>query len=298
MSPHESFSSMMESKPKYIGAITMLCRKQSWSDIWKAADVFILISGVMANAALLWLFLRERKSLSASKVLGVNLVVMDLIYLSIMPISLFYDADKQVNNMHQAREIFSMFNLIGCPLLLACMCVERYLAVIRPVLYMRVRKWEYRVAVSAVVWAITLSFCLATGIVDDMTIIMVPVSIIISCLFLLMLTCLGGVLWSLRQESPARTTHGTQGRSESPLKRRAVENVLFVVVPAVMSYLPVLVMVPMVLYMVYWADRLTVDQELCNIFKLSVLFPSLGVFIGPLFYLSKVRQMCCRRDNA
>ncbi|KAM7377954.1 hypothetical protein PAMA_013051 [Pampus argenteus] len=196
-----------------------------------------------------------------------------------------------------ARDIFNMFNLIGCPLLLACMCVERYLAVIRPVLYMRLRKWEYRVAVSAVVWAITLFFCLVTGIVDNMTVMMVPVSIIISCLFLIMLTCLGGVVWSLRQESPAHTTHGTKGRSESPLKRKAVINVLFVVVPAVMSYLPVLLMVPLVLYLVYWADGLKMNEALCNVFELCMLFPTFGVFIGPLFYLSKLRQMSCRRGT-
>ncbi|AWO97773.1 putative P2Y purinoceptor 6-like [Scophthalmus maximus] len=56
----------------------------------------------------------------------------------------------------------SMFNLIGCPLLLACMCVERYLAVIKPVLYLRLRKWEYRMAITAAMWAITLAFCVVT----------------------------------------------------------------------------------------------------------------------------------------
>ena len=56
-----------------------------------------------------------------------------------------------------------MFNLIGCPLLMACMCIERYLAVIRPVLYIRLRKWEYRMAVSAVVWVVTLIFCVASS---------------------------------------------------------------------------------------------------------------------------------------
>lgn len=61
------------------------------------------------------------------------------------------------------KDVFDMFNLIGCPLLLACMCIERYLAVSKPVMYLRVKRWEYRMAVSALVWLLTLSFCLATG---------------------------------------------------------------------------------------------------------------------------------------
>ncbi|XP_034529793.1 P2Y purinoceptor 1-like [Notolabrus celidotus] len=184
-----------------------------------------------------------------------------------------------------------MLNLIGCPLLLSCMCMERYLAVIRPVLYLKVRKWEYRVAISAVVWVITLSFCMASGTQQNMSLMMMPVSLTISCLFILMITCLCGVIRSLLQQSPAHTTFGNQASSESPLKRRAVVNVLFVVVPSVISYLPVLLMAPFLVYIQY--KKRVFSSEICSVFELAELFPRFGLFIGPLFYLSRARQMCC-----
>lgn len=56
-----------------------------------------------------------------------------------------------------------MINLIGCPLLLTAMCVERYLAVVKPVLYLKSRKGEHRMALSLAVWCITSVFCVATG---------------------------------------------------------------------------------------------------------------------------------------
>lgn len=56
-----------------------------------------------------------------------------------------------------------MLNLIGSPLLLTCMCVERYLAVLKPVLYLNSKRWEYRMAVSCAVWFITSIFCVAKG---------------------------------------------------------------------------------------------------------------------------------------
>ncbi|XP_060936309.1 hydroxycarboxylic acid receptor 2-like [Limanda limanda] len=245
------------------------CETQAWENICYVLDMVLLITGLVANAALLWLFLMERKSLSASKVLGLNLAVMDLIFLFTVPVSLInrnldpsviHNRSVSINNrLEKTENVCSMFNLMGCPLLLTCMCVERYLAVMRPVLYLRVRKWEYRVAVSAAVWAITLVFVVATIFVPDEAIILAPVSIIISCLFILMLLCLGSVIWSLRQQSPALSNNGKQRCTESTLKKQAVRNVLIVVVPAVMSYLPVLML--------------------------------LGVFIGPLFYFSKVQQM-------
>ncbi|KAA8579950.1 hypothetical protein FQN60_005485, partial [Etheostoma spectabile] len=266
MKPSETASM---SKPElfaknYVAAIFSDCHSiAEWHTMWLFVDTFILITGVVANVALLWLFMKERKALSASQVLGVNLVAMDLLYMCLKPVSLIYNtmsvstnnsatAWQQLNPpppppLDRATDVFSMFNLIGCPLLLACMCIERYLAVVRPVLYLKVKKWEYRMAVSAVVWAITLSFCLAAGIVNDKLIILMPVSTIISCLFLLMLACLGSVVWSLQQQSPAHTTSGNQAPSASPLKRRAVANVLAVVVPAVIAYLPVLLMLPIIL---------------------------------------------------
>ncbi|XP_030296307.1 P2Y purinoceptor 1-like [Sparus aurata] len=286
----------------------MHCPSQRLADIRFVTDIFTLVTGVAANTALLWLFLRERKTLSASQVLGLNLVVMDLVYLCIMPVSLIYESAElgQVNlsdssaivwqdsnTPHQldvARDVFSMFNLIGCPMLLACMCTERYLAVVRPVLYLKLRKWEYRMAVSTVVWCATLTFCLATGLVNNITFIMIPVSIIDSCLFFLMLACLGGVVWSLWQPSPAHTTIGNQACSQSPFKRRAVGNVLVVVVPAVISYLPVVAMVPLIVYLIYW--DIVLEEALCYVFESASMFPRLGLLIGPLFYLSKARQMC------
>lgn len=68
-------------------------------------------------------------------------------------------------------------------------------------------------------------------------------------------------------------------------------NVLVVVVPSVMSYLPVLVMSPLVLY--YWNNDLF--EYMCIVSELCNLFPSFGVLIGPMFYFSKARQMCCLR---
>ncbi|XP_036978399.1 G-protein coupled receptor 4-like [Acanthopagrus latus] len=214
-----------ESIPE-LSAVFVHCPSEGLAVTWFVMDIVILVTGLAANAALLWLFLRERKTLSASQVLGLNLVVMDLVYLCIMPVSLIYEstelgqvnlsdssaiAGQDSNTPHQlekARDVFSMFNVIGCPMLLACMCIERYLAVAGPVLYLKLRKWEYRMAVSTVVWCVTLTFCLATGLVTNITFIMIPVSIIDSCLFFLMLACLGGVVWSLWQPSPAHTAIG------------------------------------------------------------------------------------------
>lgn len=142
-----------------------------------------------------------------------------------------------------------------------------------------------------------LDFLLCTGLRQDMVQMMVPVSIFISFLFLLMLASLGGVVRSLRQQSPALTMSGNQTHRVSCFKRRALGNVLAVVTPSVMSYLPILVMFPVVLYEFYWNNALS--DTMCILFELSRIFPKIGLLIGPLFYLSKAKQMyvLCRMKD-
>nr|XP_057934339.1 P2Y purinoceptor 1-like [Doryrhamphus excisus] len=292
---------VLEQKANLFEEIHEACLKTFWIHIWFTTDVLIFIIGVVSNGILLWLFLRETKSLSASQVLGLNLVVMDFVYLSILPFDYAYGyirASRDSNNtatpnettpIRLAQNIFPMFNQIGCPLLLACMCIERYLAVVRPVLYLRARKTEYHVAVSIVVWVITMSFCVAAGVVNNPTIMSLPVSFIVSNLFVIMLASLGGVVWSLRQQSPAYTSSNA---SESPLKRRAVVNVLTVVVPSVVAYLPVCMTVPTLLAFI--SGSFKIHLVICNIVQVCELFPRLGVLIGPLFYLAKAKQIFCQ----
>ncbi|XP_071780820.2 uncharacterized protein LOC139931258 [Centroberyx gerrardi] len=281
------------------------CQGNPVAPAWTIAKIVILIIGLLANAVLLWLFLKERKSLSASKVLGLNLVVMNLLYVLLAPVSVFSKGRshtlliENANNIQKiltsqlrvASDAISILNLIGSPLLLTCMCVERLVAVVRPVLYLRLRRWEYRMAVSAVMWLLTLLCSLVTAFYKGLAYVLLPISVILSCLFQVMLGSLGGVVWSLWWQSPAHTydDHAPSRSHASPvtpLKRRAVGNVLAVVLPAVVSYLPVVFMVPMIIV-------IQDDDSKCNLLEWSAFFPKFGLLIGPMFYLAKARQMLC-----
>lgn len=132
-------------------------------------------------------------------------------------------------------------------------------------------------------------------VVSSHVIIEVPVSLSISCLFIVMLACLGGMVWSLQQKCPAQSSQGQQARLESPLKRRAIKNLLFVVGSAIGSYLPVLFMVPLSLLVIF--ERLLLDEMWCLVLEVCVTFPRFGVFIGPLFYLTMAQRMCCLKGT-
>ncbi|XP_033845188.1 G-protein coupled receptor 183-like [Periophthalmus magnuspinnatus] len=292
------------------------CYSTWWGQVWFVIDNIVLVTGVLANSVLLVLFLRERKTLSASQVLGTNLVIMNLIYLTIIPLDMItrapvYSTSNETRARPDVSAIISgnqtemwnipepfdlrrtsdIFILIGIPLLLTCMCIERHLAVSHPVLYMKIREKKYRVMVSVVVWVITVGISATSPFVGNIQILL-PVSVIISFLFVVMLLCLGTIVRSLWQTSPAHhDALGNNNRANSPQKRQAVQSLLFVVVSAILVYLPVLALFPFILY-IYNNRRSPLSQQaVCNVFQCTVLFPSFGVLIGPLFFFSKAKQM-------
>lgn len=154
---------------------------------------------------------------------------------------------------------------------------------------------ENILVISLVSWSfVSFFFFFFTGIANiEVTVILLVVFFIDGFLFVIMLACFGGVVWSLWQQSPAHTTHGKQTRNASPLKTRALVNVLVVLVPSIITYSPVLVLAPFLICLYNGNECLHLD--ICNLFQLSIMFPTFGVLIGPLFYISKARKLCCHR---
>ena len=113
--------------------------------------------------------------------------------------------------------------------------------------------------------------------------IAVPVSVLVCVLFAVMLYCLVGLAWSLGQQGPAHS-------SALPQKRRALKNVLLVIVPAVFAYLPVCFLPPLLTF-----NR--EDRVWCNVLAAIFSFPYIGVCIGPMFYRAKFKQVLCGRGG-
>ncbi|XP_059907040.1 uncharacterized protein LOC132456650 [Gadus macrocephalus] len=279
------------------------CNGLIYDKLWTSIQVLMLFVGLAANLPLAWLFIKESKNLSPAKVVGVNLLVMQLLHIVVAPVGIairvFYVAQKNdtlinenvtsVNPRWTKAVEEGAYNLLmtGCPMLLAVMCLERYAAVARPLVYLRARKWGYKIAISAAVWTVTLIFVMTTGedvyVFKGLQKIAMPVSVLVCVLFAVMLYCLVGLAWSLGQQGPAHS-------SALPQKRRALKNVLLVIVPAVFAYLPVFFLAPLL-------TSSRVDRVWCNMVEVLLACPSIGVFIGPMFYCAKFKQVLCGRGG-
>lgn len=58
-----------------------------------------------------------------------------------------------------ARDFCLGFLVTGRPCVLALICVERYLAIVKPVAYMKLKPLKYKLGLTGMVWFITLACC-------------------------------------------------------------------------------------------------------------------------------------------
>lgn len=266
------------------------CQVQTGRLCWSGVKTFLLVSALPANAGLMWMLQSRKTAMTASEVLGLNVSVMDVLYCLSLPLEIYTTLHESSETSHSVSKALFALNIFGCPLLLTFMCLERYVAAARPVAYMRLGKREHRVVLCACVWILTAAVALTLYFVSVFTIALC-LSITISVLFLVMLLCLLGIVRVLRQSGPGEGSGATV-----PLKRRALKNILAVMVPSVVAYSPLVALVPFMVLIV--SEHLeTVSSAQCYILQFLLVFPNIGLYIGPMFYLSRLRQLSCWRKK-
>ncbi|KAK2894638.1 hypothetical protein Q8A67_011867 [Cirrhinus molitorella] len=218
------------------------CNDLDYSYVRLPIESLTFVLGFPSNVALLWLLLRGEKALSPSDVLGLNLAVLNIIFCISLPLDVYVSVSKRAGDLLTVSEAISILNLIGCPLLLTSMCVERYLAAAHAVLYMKLgNNWEYRVVCSALIWIVTLGISVIT-FQQRLPKLAMYLSITLDAFLLIMLACLTGIVHVLRQKGPGEGQTG--GRGGSTIKGRALKNALLILVPSAVIYGPLLATAP------------------------------------------------------
>lgn len=121
--------------------------------------------------------------------------------------------------------------------------------------------------------------------------VVLSISVFISLLFLVMLLCLLGIVAVLCRPGPGDGAGA--GGTSAQFKRKALQNVLVVMVPSVLAYSPLVAVVP---YLALIIGPHVIRPAQCRVLHLLLLFPNAGLFIGPAFYLSRIQAGCCRTE--
>ncbi|KAM3623343.1 uncharacterized protein V6R79_009977 [Siganus canaliculatus] len=241
--------------------------------------VFNLAVGAPCNFLVIWQIASNKRDASTSDIFIFNLAVLDAYFCLMTPVDmvnrLLLD-DRRV--WYAQRFAYGIKDV--APLFLVCICLDRYVAVVHPVLFTGIRD-KIRIGISVVVWALIVAYGLTKCLLGVMSVNEVFSGVILFA-FAVMVFCNISIIWVLRRS--------VVGKEEmNPAKKKAFKMVLIILSIIVANYLPPVALMPFVSYYTFVQFRCQISISVFSIMDLSCS-------IEPLLYITKMERAdsrCC-----
>ncbi|XP_059397957.1 C-C chemokine receptor type 8-like [Carassius carassius] len=181
--------------------------------------------------------------------------------------------------------LFQGFIITGRPLFQCLMCVERYLAVVHPVTFLKYKPLRYRVICCTAAWIIIFVSCLVCMFTLMSSNINVHTWFFLSQFILILsiqLFCLLAVLRALKQSGLGE--RGREREEENHTKKRAFQLILIITENMVITYVLIIISGVFIIlkthyHVSYWAPGLV-----CY---------TLAGFVQPVLFLRRAGKLSC-----
>ncbi|KAL4647825.1 G-protein coupled receptor 4-like [Arapaima gigas] len=242
-----------------------------------AVKVLNMAVGFPANVIVMWLVARKKAHSSTSDIFISNLALLDAFFGMMTPLELLNRLQLNDSRIWYFQR-FAYGVKDSTPLFLTCICLDRYVAVVHPIFFTRIRDNKIRVAISMVVWALTLAYSLIKCIFGIDSVVDIFSGLILTA-FSIMVFCNISIMWVLRRS--------VIGKEEMhPMKKKGFKMVLIILVIIVILYLPPVALMP---FSKYYSFR---DfQCLISVIVFSIM--DLSCSVEPLLYMSKTEKLSC-----
>ncbi|KAM9307103.1 proteinase-activated receptor 3-like [Pholidichthys leucotaenia] len=251
--------------------------------IWYLCLQFInMFLGIPANLRVLWLITKNKCNSSTSDIFAFHLAIVDVLFCFIFPLELVNTVFITNSNIWYIQLFFYSLKDFS-PLFLLCICLDCYMAVVHPITFTELKDRQHRTVLVIIVWLTTLAYAAVkcVGHIVDIDKLFIGVSFIV---FALMVYCNIAILWVLKESGP--------GRDEMhPVKKRAFNSVLILLVIILFSCIPGAALIP-------FEDYFSPKVFDCYIGFLAFGFMNISSTTQPILYLSKKklpwRLNCCQ----
>ncbi|KAJ8000539.1 hypothetical protein DPEC_G00181160 [Dallia pectoralis] len=232
---------------------------------YTSADVINLILGLPANVYVLWLIVTGPGETMNSDFFALNLAVTEIVS-SLSSLAFIIYNQQHADTLLPFAIFFAAFTLYGRPLFHGCICVERYLAVIHPVTFLKYKPLRYRMGCSGVVWVLVIGSCFGYMLAEttlEWRGYALSFNIV---LFSVMLFCCLAVLRALKRPGPGDKEGDREGTNNTKLK--AFRIISAIMVSMVIMYFPMSMKIPIF----FTADAINVLMSLpANVYVLWLI---------------------------
>ncbi|KAI4893899.1 hypothetical protein NFI96_013424 [Prochilodus magdalenae] len=240
--------------------------------------VLNLVLGFPTNLLVMWQIATRKSEGSTSDIFIFNLAVLDAYFCLMTPVDIvnrIYLDDAGI--WYFQRFAYGVKD--AAPLFLTCICLDRYIAVVHPILFTGIRDNRIRVAVSIAVWGLVLAYALTKCILGVIKVNEVFSGLILSAFFV-MVFCNLSIIWVLRRSVAGKEVM-------NPVKKKAFKMVIIVLAIIVANYLPPVALMPFASTYSFVDFRCKISISVFSIMDLSCT-------IEPLLYINKMeRQAFC-----
>ncbi len=231
-----------------------------------------LILGFPAHCYILWLIMKEMIRGQSLEVFVFNTSLTEVIFNFSFPFVIkqyFYNC----SNCRYATIILGLVVLLGRPLFQTCICVERYLGVLHPVTFLKLKPMKYRITITVIGWVFIICSCsLVTLEVTDMHNLLLIIKVF---------TCLM-VLKALRRPGPGDDIKKRDGVNRDKVK--AFRIIQIVLVSSELTYGPVAISLVLNYILDYNMFLMSWSVCMCSGVMLG--------FVQPFLYLKRIKKVC------
>ncbi|KAK2833347.1 hypothetical protein Q5P01_017236 [Channa striata] len=253
-----------------------------------------LVVGIPANLLVIAVLIRNRKEPSTSDIFLGCLAFMDAYFGAMTPfnlLNLYFWQSKEV--WSAIKFAYGVKDTTG-PLFLSCICLDRFMAVLFPILFGQHKDVKYRISLSVLVLCLTFAYS-GAKVVGGLPNFEKVFTGEVLATFTWMVVCNISILWALKRSRGA-------GKDEMhPMKKKAFKTVGSILCIIVFNYLPPVALFP-------FEDYYSPDVFRCYVQPTGFAFLNISSTIQPLVYLSRLEKVpflcdtwvkkCCVRVSA
>ncbi|XP_036425343.1 proteinase-activated receptor 3-like [Colossoma macropomum] len=237
--------------------------------------VVVPIVGFPTNIYVLWTLFRKPSLCSTSDIFTINLALLDALCCLLQPIEVI-DAIYSSLNEVVLRSV--LLNQFAGPLFQTCTCVDCYIGVIHPIVFLKFKMPKFRLSLCAFIWTAMVCLSLCIYYMGDDT---RGLECMAGCLIGelgIMLFCNVQVLRVLKQRGPG-------SRQIHPAKLRAIQTVLTLLIMVMIHYITSTVNFLMISYK--QVPRISLFTII------SFMIACISSCNHPFFYLLRARKIYC-----
>ena len=252
-------------------------------DIFLITTVLNLIFGLPSNVYVLQMIARAGSEALASDFFGLNLALIEILF-CLLSVAIIVQSNLK---LYMSLLLFSSgFVYVGRPWFQCCICLERYLAVVHPVVFLRYKLLRYKMVCSGVVWVLVIGVSLLSlKFLDFVYIHSIYICSNILILFSVNVFCCLAVLRVLK--SPAPGDGDREKKATNNIKMRAFRIILMMLLLMGINYIPIIITVPFVKFFTF-----EMYNNLCNTAFFIIVITAIA---QPMIYIHRAGKLPCSK---